>query len=137
VHKPVLAKVYPCTVEEVRHSTQKERRIIDTLEPLMNSHKLIFDYDLVKKDLRECEEDLPYSLFYQLTRITRDRGSLKHDDRLDVLSIAVGYWVESMGQDQDNAVQSYRERLLDEELDEFMRMCGVGGHREGYSWLPD
>ena len=33
---------------------------------------------------------------YQLSRITRDRGSLVHDDRLDALSIAVGYWTQQM-----------------------------------------
>jgi len=39
-----------------------------------------------------------------MSRITRDRGSLGHDDRLDVLSMAVGYWVEQMSRDVDQAV---------------------------------
>ena len=38
--KPVLADIHPCNVEEVRHSIQKEKRIIDTLEPIMNTHRL-------------------------------------------------------------------------------------------------
>lgn len=50
--KPVLTEEvrYPCTIEEVKHSIQKERRIIDTLEPVMNSHKLIVSKSVVEKD---------------------------------------------------------------------------------------
>lgn len=33
---------------------------------------------------------------YQMSRITRDRGSLAKDDRLDVLAMAMGYWAESV-----------------------------------------
>jgi hypothetical protein len=36
-----------------------------------------------------------------MTRLTRDRGALQHDDRLDALAIAVGYWVESMARDNN------------------------------------
>jgi hypothetical protein len=39
--KPVMAKVYPVTMEEVRNSIQKQKRIIDTLEPVMNQHRLV------------------------------------------------------------------------------------------------
>jgi hypothetical protein len=40
-----------------------------------------------------------------MTRITRQRGALKHDDRLDALAIAVAYWVESMGMDAKEAYE--------------------------------
>ena len=36
---PVLNKVHPY-MSEVRHNTQKERRIIDVLDPVMNQHRL-------------------------------------------------------------------------------------------------
>ena len=36
---PVLNKVHPVTMSEVRHNKQKERRIIDVLEPVMNQHR--------------------------------------------------------------------------------------------------
>jgi len=35
------------------------------------------------------EHQAKYMLMYQLSRITKDKGSLKHDDRLDALTIAV------------------------------------------------
>jgi hypothetical protein len=56
---------------------------------------------------------------YQLSRITKDKGSLIHDDRLDALSIAVNYWVEQMNQDVDNNINFRKQELLDEELTKF------------------
>lgn len=119
---PVLARYWKCSVEEVRHHTQKEMRIIDTLEPVMMRHKLIIDYEVIKRDLQETlsNERLQYSLFYQMTRITRDRGALKFDDRLDVLAMAVRYWVDSMARDEQIAVEDYRDNLLKNELKIFM-----------------
>lgn len=103
-------------VEEVKHSTQKEMRIIDTLEPVISNHKLIVDQRIIEGDYRTAENDLKYSLFYQLTRITRDRGALAHDDRLDALAIAVAYWVEHMGKDTAKAQELHRDKMLKEEL---------------------
>jgi hypothetical protein len=121
IFTPILAKYHPTTMEEIRHNIQKERRIIDTLEPVMMNHRLVFPIDVIKKDLKAVEEgDVRYSLMYQLTHITRDRGSLKADDRLDVLAMAVAYWVESVSRDLGKALQAQRERDLDLELRKFM-----------------
>lgn len=120
VFLPVLNRVYKCAVEEVRHNTQKEKRIIDTLEPVMNRHRLVFDADLIKRDVKAADSDVKMSLIYQLTHITKDRGSLKHDDRLDALAIAVNYWVEAMARDEKFAREDYEERLLNEQLQDFM-----------------
>lgn len=103
-------------VEEVKHSTQKEARIIDTLEPVLSNHKLIVDQRVIDADFKTAEADIKYSLFYQLTRITRDRGSLAHDDRLDALAIAVAYWIEHMARDNDKAAEAIKDRALKEEL---------------------
>jgi len=117
---PVLAKYHQCAAEEIKVHGQKEKRIIDTLEPVMQRHKLVVDLDVVKNDLKEATEDQKYSLFYQLTRITKDRGALRHDDRLDALAGAVAYWVESMSRDLEQAVDSYKDELLQRELDAFV-----------------
>ncbi|WP_394177417.1 hypothetical protein [Yoonia maritima] len=103
--QPHLSKIgYPCTIEEVRHSKQKELSIIDTLEPVLMQHRLTVDMDLINKDY-ESAQDPRYSLFYQMTRVTRDRRALQHDDRLDALAIAVAYWVEQMSSDNDKHVE--------------------------------
>jgi hypothetical protein len=127
--QPHLTRVgHPCTIEEVRHNKQKELRIIDTLEPVIMQHRLVVDEGLIMRDYNSAPNPV-YSLFYQLTRITRDRGALKHDDRLDALAIAVAYWVEQMAQDNDKANQRHYEQLLDMELKSFMRDAFGGGGR--------
>jgi hypothetical protein len=61
-----------------------------------------------------------------MTRITKVRGALAHDDRLDVLAMAVQYWVDQMAADADNEIMVRKEELLDEELDKFMSSFNFG-----------
>ncbi len=131
--KPVLTRVHPCTIEEIRHNTNKEKRMIDTLEPILNQHRLVVDDKVIQQDY-QSEVDLKYKLFYQLTRLTRDRGSLIHDDRLDALSIAVGYWVETLDRDIKQAVQDHKKELLSKELDKFME-SSIGRPPKRDNWL--
>ena len=123
--KPYFTKSYPVTLEEVRHSKQKELRIIDTLEPVMNQHRLVIDREVIQKDydsIQKYPNDIAqrYSLFYQMTRITKDRGALAHDDRLDALAMATAYWVEQMAGDADELMRERHGELLDLELDKFL-----------------
>jgi hypothetical protein len=123
--KPVLNKIYKVSIEEVKHSIQKERRIIDTLEPPMTSHRLVIDRRVVEKDYESTrhlppEKALRYQLMYQMSRITRQKGALAHDDRLDVLAMAVSYWTEQMAQDADKAIENRKEESLRKELEKFM-----------------
>lgn len=131
--KPILGRIYPCTVTEVKHSTQKEARIIDTLEPVMSGHRLIVDQKVIQKDY-DTASDIKYSLFYQMTRITRDRGALVHDDRLDALAIAVNYWVETMGRDNNKAATELKSQAMDKELRKFMGSV-LGSKPKANSWL--
>jgi molybdopterin biosynthesis enzyme MoaB len=122
--KPYLTRIYPVSLEEVRHSTQKEKRIIDTLEPVMSGHRLVVDPDVVKDDYETIqkyphESQLKYSLFYQMSRLTRERGAITHDDRLDALSIAVAYWTEQMAQDAEVKMRERKNDMLDKELRAF------------------
>lgn len=122
--KPVLYKVHDVTIGEVRHSKQKEHRIIDTLEPVMNQHRLVFDPKVIERDWQSVQgysqEKAPkYTLAYQMTRITNLRGALAHDDRLDALSMAVSYWTEQMAASADKAMHDRKEELLMETLEQF------------------
>lgn len=127
---PVLRKIYPCAIEEIRHNTQKERRIIDTLEPVMNQHRLVVDKKLIKEDLDsvKCyplEKQQQYSLFYQMTRITKDRNCLAHDDRLDCLSIAVADCLEMLQIDPDEEIQRRIDEEIEAEIEKFESMMGI------------
>lgn len=119
---PVLQRFYKCSVIEVKHHTNKEKRIIDTLEPIMNRHKLIIDINAIKRDVDETYRDnrINYSLFYQLTRIMKEKGALKYDDRLDVLAMAVAYWIEALERDEITALKERQEELINLELERFM-----------------
>ena len=132
--KPVLYKKYPVSIEEVRHSIQKEKRIIDTLEPVMNSHRLIVDDKIILEDFNT---ELKHQLFYQMTRLTRDRGSLAFDDRLDALAIAVNYWTEVMDRDAEMALEDHRNEVLEEALADFMESAGRihSTHSNHRNWM--
>jgi hypothetical protein len=55
-----------------------------------------------------------------MTRITRDKGALRHDDQIDALAIAANYWVQRMDRDQTLSYNQHKEDLLDQELERFM-----------------
>ncbi len=123
---PHLLKVHRCGTEEVHNTGQKERRIIDTLEPVLNQHRLVVDRSVIEDDYKGGENP-DYKLFRQLTRITRDRGALKHDDRLEALAGAVRYWVEQMARDQSTVESTHMDKLKDAQLRQFAQH--VLGHK--------
>lgn len=122
---PVLHSHHAATIEEVNHSTQKELRIIDTLEPLTSQHRLIVDRALISKDVKSTEgmaldKQHLYRLFYQFTRITRERKSLPHDDRLDALSMAVAHCLPSIGMSPQAAHERAKQNRVEDELKRFV-----------------
>ena len=106
--------------EEVRATTRKEDRIIDTLEPVLNQHRLVLDQRLVEWDYTSNpdmspEERLPRMLMYQLTRMCREKGAVKHDDRADALALGVKYF-------QDILAVSAKEALIQAKRLEWNKM---------------
>lgn len=110
--RPVLQEVYKaagepgsCTVADIHEAGQKELRIIDTLEPIMARHRLIVDEQVWVDDVDQvqkypAERRTTYMLSHQLSKITRDRDALVHDDRLDALAGAVRPWVDMIAVDE-------------------------------------
>ena len=123
--KPVLRKIHNVTIEEIRSNVQKEKRIVDTLEPVMNQHRLVIDPKVIENDYKTVQEypvesQARYMLFHQMTRITKDKGALIHDDRLDALQMAVQYWVDFMAADAEMEIQTRKEELFDMEIEKFV-----------------
>ena len=86
-------------VEETRANVRKEDRIIDTLEPVLNQHRLVVDKSVVDWDYKSNpdtapEKRLQYMLFYQMSRMCREKGAVRHDDRLDALAQGVKYFTD-------------------------------------------
>jgi hypothetical protein len=127
---PFLTRTFPVSMEEVRSNIQKEKRIIDTLEPVMNQHRLIMDASVIKEDFENYneypdEDASRYQLFYQLTRITREKGCLVKDDRLDSLAMGVAYWGNILDQDTEDIERKELERLRDLEIQRFIENAGL------------
>ena len=88
-------------IEEVRANVRKEDRIIDSLEPILNQHRLIVDRNVIEWDFKSNpdsppEERLLYMLFYQMSRMCREKGAIKHDDRVDCLAQGVKYYTDAL-----------------------------------------
>lgn len=120
--KPVAARIHPAAVTEVKSKGQKELRICDVLEPIMGSHRLIVNAAAIVQDYQTASDkdgvrNPIYSLFYQMTRISRERGALAHDDRLDALAIGVQLFVESMAKDANKGEREVTEEWLEEQME--------------------
>lgn len=138
--KPIINAVYPVTINEVRHNIQKEKRIIDTIEPVLNAHRLVVDPSVIKNDFNTAltypiEIQNRYMLFYQLSRITGEKGSLLQDDRLDALAMAVNYWTEQMSANADLKIEDRRKELLNEELEKFVNSVFHRRHNAVSTWI--
>lgn len=137
--QPVLYKHWLCELEEIRHHQMKEQRIIDTLEPVISGHKLIMDPSVIQKDYDssqgyEGQMKQVKTLIHQMTRMCAERGALRKDDRVDVLSIAVAYFVEVMVQDAQKKSDQERSRALVAELEKFRKNALGSTGSSNHKW---
>ena len=103
-------------VEEVRANVRKEDRIIDALEPILNQHRLVVDRSVIDWDYNSNKDAPPeqrilYMLFYQMSRMCREKGAVKHDDRIDCLAQGVKYFTDCMSISAQHVIA---QRRLDE-----------------------
>jgi hypothetical protein len=54
---------------------------------------------------------------FQMSRLTREKGALTHDDRLDALSMGVAYWTQQMAQDADRKMMDRKDDMIKIELE--------------------
>jgi hypothetical protein len=122
---PHVHKVYPVEIEEIRATAQKELRIIDALEPVMNQHRLIVDSRVIQDDYDSARaafspDTAPhYMLMYQLSRLSKERGSLRKDDRLDCLAQGVKYFLDYLDVNQEFQKNLRQEESTDRLLQSF------------------
>ncbi|PJR05658.1 DNA maturase B [Raoultella ornithinolytica] len=123
---PVVNKIHATELVEIRSNKQKEVRICDTLEPVLGAHKLIATPEVITKDYQSSKDkdgkhSIIHCLMYQLTRISRDKGALKHDDRLDVLAMGVAQFTEMMAIDAQENMDYLMEEFLIDHLERSMK----------------
>ena len=112
-------------VEEVRANVRKEDRIIDALEPILNQHRLVVDRGVIEWDYSSnkdspSESRLLYMLFYQMSRMCRMKGAVKHDDRLDCLAQGVKYFTDAMGISAQEAINIRKRKEWEDILEDFL-----------------
>ena len=112
-------------VEEVRATVRKEDRIIDSLEPVLNQHRLVVDKSVIEWDFKSNPDEAPerrlmYMLFYQMSRMCREKGAVKHDDRIDCLAQGVQYFTDAMGISAQEAIKERKRMEWNQMLEEFI-----------------
>ena len=112
-------------IDEVRANVRKEDRIIDSLEPILNQHRLIVDRGVIEWDYSSnkdspSESRLLYMLFYQMSRMCRMKGAVKHDDRLDCLAQGVKYFTDAMGISAQEAINIRKRKEWEDILEDFL-----------------
>ena len=100
----------------------------------MMQHRLIIDEKLIKEDYESAPEP-SYSLFYQMTRLTKDRGAIIHDDRLEALAMAVNYWTEQMDADSETIAAQQKLDAFNGEIQRFIDQAVGGGKSVGDKWF--
>ena len=112
-------------IEEVRANVRKEDRIIDSLEPILNQHRLVVDRGVIDWDYRSNrdaapEERLLYMLFYQMSRMCRQKGAVKHDDRLDCLAQGVKYFTDALHISASEEIKRRKQEEFQSILEDFI-----------------
>jgi len=112
-------------VEEIRANVRKEDRIIDSLEPILNQHRLVVDRSVIEWDYKSNQDEAPelrllYMLFYQMSRMCREKGAVKHDDRLDCLAQGVKYFTDAMSINAHDAIKLRKREEWNSMLEDFL-----------------
>ena len=112
-------------IEEVRANVRKEDRIIDSLEPVLNQHRLIIDRGVIDWDYNSNPAEAPeqrllYMLFYQMSRMCREKRAVKHDDRLDCLAQGVKYFTDALSISAEQQIKLRKKEEWDIMLEEFL-----------------
>jgi hypothetical protein len=112
-------------IEETRANVRKEDRIIDSLEPVLNQHRLVVDKAVIDWDYKSNTNEAPesrllYMLFYQMSRMCREKGAVKHDDRLDCLAQGVKYFTDALSISANEAIKDRKRDEWNSLLEDFI-----------------
>lgn len=125
--EPHILRVSPDTeVEGIKVSGQKEVRIVEALEPIMNQHRIVIDRAVFDNDVLAERQ---YSFTHQLSHITKERDSLKHDDRLDAFANGVTFLLDKISDDDERGMAYHAEEEAQKTL-EFTLQMFSGGQRQ-------
>lgn len=146
IFNPVLLQVHKAAIEEYRSKGQKEVRICDTIEPVLGNHRLVvrdeaIQYDYTTARDQDGSHDHSYSFFYQVTRMSRTKGAIAHDDRLDAVAIGLDWLKETMVIDDSVGLSAmtaeYLEMMMSDERKGFSAIHTVDLGDVTIKWEDD
>jgi hypothetical protein len=106
---------WACSCETFNSNAQKERRILDALEPVVQSHRVVID--------RRIAENRAFQR--QFTRITRQRDCLEHEDELEALAECCRMWVTHLSAAPEDLAKQQREDWVEIELEKMRSEGGI------------
>ena len=112
-------------IEETRANVRKEDRIIDALEPVLNQHRLVVDRSVIDWDYKSNPDEAPekrliYMLFYQMSRMCREKGAVRHDDRIDCLAQGIKYFTDAFGISAQEEIKARKREEWTQMLEAFI-----------------
>ena len=112
-------------IEETRANVRKEDRIIDALEPVLNQHRLVVDRSVIDWDYKSNPDEAPekrlmYMLFYQMSRMCREKGAVRHDDRIDCLAQGIKYFTDAFGISAQEEIKARKRDEWNQMLEAFL-----------------
>ena len=112
-------------IEETRANVRKEDRIISSLEPVFNQHRLVVDPAVITWDYKSnadeaTENRFQYMLAYQISRMCREKGAVRHDDRIDSLAQGVKWFTDALALSAEESIKDRRQQEWIDHLEAWM-----------------
>jgi hypothetical protein len=123
--RPVCADMgyTPEIISVPAKQVQKEVRIVENLEPLASSHRLIINAELLRRDFPVDYEDVEagkrryYRFTYQFSRMTKAKGAVPHDDRVEGFSGLAAHFVGMLQRRLRDAAEQGKVRAIEAEAE--------------------
>lgn len=124
-------------------AVQKEKRIIGVMEPLVTGHRFVINEAVLREDFHVPYQSVDdasrrfYRLTYQISRMTKAKGCIKHDDRLDSLASSCAKWVGVLRRLIEQAAQADVEARMAAEAEKVIEARRAQGlHLHGLDDKP-
>ena len=123
--KHSINKNIPINIEETRANVRKEDRIIDALEPVFNQHRLVVDPKVIEWDFQSnkdapAETRFQYMLGYQISRMCREKGAVRHDDRIDALAQGIKWFTDALAISAETTIKNRKDQEFKDHLAAWM-----------------
>lgn len=123
--RPVCADIFyePEIISLPAKQVRKEVRIVENVEPLASSHRLVVNAELLRQDFFVDYEDVEagkrryYRLTYQYSRMTKAKGAVPHDDRVEGISALVGHFIGMLQRRLHQAKEEGKVRAMEAEAE--------------------